>query len=208
GEKADEWRKEARWEALYVTLPEVEEFLAHVRENATLPWVFPMVAFAAFTGARRSEMLRALVTDVDLPGGVVTVREKKRVKGKRSTRSAPISAKLADILRSWLAVRPDCPSLFCQSQRVTRSKTRRDGPTAVTKDEAHDHFRRTVAGSKWAALSGYHVLRHSFISALASKGVDQRVIDEVVGHQSEEQRKRYRHLYPGVLQEAIKRVFG
>jgi site-specific recombinase XerD len=35
------------------------------------------------------------------------------------------------------------------------------------------------------------MLRHSFISALASKGVDQRVIDEVVGHQSEEQRKRY-----------------
>jgi hypothetical protein len=48
----------------------------------------------------------------------------------------------------------------------------------------------------------------SFISALASQGVDQRVIDEVVGHQSEEQRKRYRHLYPGVMREAITRVFG
>jgi len=34
------------------------------------------------------------------------------------------------------------------------------------------------------------------------------VIDEVVGHQSEEQRKRYRHLYPGVMKEAISRVFG
>jgi integrase len=207
-EDPDEGRKEALWEALYLTRPEVEEFLAYVRENATLSWVFPMVAFAAYTGARRSEMLRALVTDVDLAGGIVTVREKKRVKGKRSTRSAPITPKLADILRGWLAVRPDCPSLFCQSQRVTRSRTRRDRPTAVTKDEAHDHFRRTVAGSKWEVLHGYHVLRHSFISALASEGVDQRVIDEIIGHQSEEQRKRYRHLYPGVMQEAIKRVFG
>ena len=35
--------------------------------------------------------------------------------------------------------------------------------------------------------------------ALASEGVDQRVIDEIVGHQSEEQRKRYRHLYPRVM---------
>jgi site-specific recombinase XerD len=78
----------------------------------------------------------------------------------------------------------------------------------VTKDEAHDHFKRTVADSKWQALPGYRVLRHSFISALASEGVDQRVIDEVVGHQSEEQRKRYRHLYPGVIKEAIQRVFG
>lgn len=33
------------------------------------------------------------------------------------------------------------------------------------------------------------------LSALASQGVDQQVIDEVVGHQSDEQRKRYRHLY-------------
>jgi integrase len=207
-EQADDTRQEALWEALYLTRPEVEEFLAHVGANATLPWVFPMVAFAAYTGARRSELLRALVTDVDLVGGVVLVREKKRLKGKRSTRSAPITPKLADVLRAWLAVRPSCPSLFCQSQRVTRSKTRRAGPTAVTKDEAHDHFRRTVAGSKWQVLRGYHVLRHSFISALASQGVDQRVIDEVVGHQSEEQRKRYRHLYPRVLKEAIQRVFG
>jgi len=136
------------------------------------------------------------------------VREKKRLKGKRSTRTAPITPKLADILRDWLAARPKCPALFCQSQRITRSKTRRDGPTAVTKDEAHDHFKRTVEGSKWQAMRGYHVLRHSFISALASEGVDQRVIDEVVGHQSEEQRKRYRHLYPGVMKEAIQRVFG
>ena len=91
---------------------------------------------------------------------------------------------------------------------MSRSRTKRDGPTGVTKDEAHDHFKRTVVGSKWASLRGYHVLRHSFISALASEGVDQRVIDEIVGHQSEEQRKRYRHLYPGVMRDAFSRVLG
>src|SRR5262249_50313714 len=149
-----------------------------------------------------------LATDVDLTGGTVILREKKRVKGRRSTRTAPVTPKLAEVLREWLAVRPESPFLFCQSPPVTRSKTKREGPTAVTKDEAQDHFQRTVADSKWQVLRGYHVLRHSFISALASQGVDQRVIDEVVGHQSEEQRKRYRHLYPGVMREAITRVFG
>jgi integrase len=179
-----------------------------VRRHGTLPWVHPLVAFAAYTGARRSEVLRAQVSDVDLDGGVVTIREKKRVKGKRSTRTAPLTPKLAEVLRAWLAVRPGGPFLFSQDQRVARSKTRREGPTAITKDEAHDHFRRTVEGSKWVVLRGYHVLRHSFISALASEGVDQRVIDEVVGRQSEEQDKRYRHLYPGVVKEAVRRVFG
>jgi integrase len=196
------------WEALYLTKAEVEEFLAHVKENGTLPWVYPMVAFAAYTGARRSELLRALAADVDLAGGTVTVREKKRVRGKRSTRTAPLTPKLAEVLRGWLAVRPGSPFLFCQARHVSRSRTRREGPTAVTADEAHDHFKRTVAGSKWEAVRGYHVLRHSFISALASEGVDQRVIDEVVGHQSEEQRRRYRHLYPKVVRDAVSRVFG
>jgi integrase len=207
-ESPDDARLEMLWESLYLTRPEIEQFLVYVRQNATLPWVSPMMAFGAYTGARRSEMLRALATDVDLAGGTVILREKKRVKGRRSTRTAPITPKLAEVLQEWLAVRPESPFLFCQSQRVTRSKTKREGPTAVTKDEAHDHFKRTVADSKWHVLRGYHVLRHSFISALASEGVDQRVIDEVVGHQSEEQRKRYRHLYPGVMKEAITRVFG
>jgi integrase len=207
-EHADDGRRDALWEALYLTRPELEDFLAYVRANGTLPWVYPMMAFAAYTGARRSEILRALPADVDVAAGIVTIREKKRVEGRRSTRTAPVTPKLAEILRRWLAVRPDGTHLFCQAQHVTRSKTKRESPTAVTKDEAHDHFKRTVADSKWAALRGYHVLRHSFISALASEGVDQRVIDEVVGHQSEEQRKRYRHLYPTVMKEAIQRVFG
>jgi hypothetical protein len=30
-------------------------------------------------------------------------------------------------------------------------------------------------------LKGWHVFRHSFISALASKGVDQRIIEDLVG---------------------------
>ena len=67
---------------------------------------------------------------------------------------------------------------------------------------------RTLAGRKWQVLKGYHVLRHSFISCLAAEGVDQRIIDEFVGHSTEEQRRRYRHLVPDVKQQAIAGVFG
>src|SRR5262249_12579781 len=121
-EKPGDVRAEMLWEALYLTRTEVEEFLAHVRKNATLPWVYPMVAFAAYTGARRSEMLRALATDVDLAGGVITIREKKRVQGKRSHRLAPVTPKLGEILGPWLASKPTHPSLFCQASPVARSK--------------------------------------------------------------------------------------
>ena len=53
-----------------------------------------------------------------------------------------------------------------------------------------------------------HAFRHSFISALAAKGVDQRIIDEIVGHQSEEQQRRYRHLLPSQKASALASVFG
>src|SRR5205807_67294 len=86
---------------------------------------------------------------------------------------------------------------------------RRDQPAqaAITKDEAHDHFGRTLAGGKWQVLKGWHVLRHSFISNCAAKGVDQRLIDDWVGHTTEEMRKRYRHLIPSAEQAAIRTVF-
>jgi integrase len=81
------------------------------------------------------------------------------------------------------------------------------GLLPLTDDEAHRHFKRTLGGGEWAMVRGLHALRHSFISALASSGVDQRIIDEVVGHQSEEQRRRYRHLYPAIIGDAIRSVF-
>ncbi len=57
-------------------------------------------------------------------------------------------------------------------------------------------------------LRGWDAFRYSFVSALASKGADQRVIDDVVGHSTDEQRRRYRHLYPDVTQQAIFSMFA
>ncbi len=73
-----------------------------------------------------------------------------------------------------------------------------------TLHEARDWFFRD---SKWAVLPGYHVLRHSFASNLARRGVDQRTIDDLMGHQTEEMRQRYRHLFPEQRANAIQLLF-
>jgi integrase len=223
------------WDCLYLQAGELAELLDHVKGKAAHGWVYPLVAFAAHTGARRSEMLRALVADVDFAGGTVLIREKKRSRGERTTRRVPLTPLLEAALREWLGRHPGGPYLFCQAGPVARSrkrstttghqgeKTRPSSqkgrratvrqrqpppPSALSRTEAHDHLKRTLAGGKWAVLKGFHVLRHSFISACASRGVDQRLIDEWVGHQTEQQRKRYRHLYPSTQREAISRVFA
>ena len=59
-----------------------------------------MFAFAAHTGARRSEMLRSRVTDFDFDANVVTIREKKRDRDKVETyRTVPMTCLLASAMR-------------------------------------------------------------------------------------------------------------
>ncbi len=223
------------WDALYLQPAELQELLALVKERATHPWVHPLFCFAVHTGARRSEILRVQVTDVDFAGDTIMIREKKRTRGQRTTRRVPLTSALATVLKDYLAGHPGGGAMFCQHGEVMRSKKRsrttghqnedvrpsslkgrlatvkgRGGvaTTAVTRDECHDHFKRVLAGTKWDKIRGLHAMRHSFISACASKGIDQRLIDEWVGHSTEEQRKRYRHLFPSVQRAALEGVFG
>ena len=190
----------------------------------------------AHTGARRSEIMRAQVADVDFAGQTVLIREKKRRPGTRSHRTVPLTPFLAGVAGGMACgFHPGGPHLFCLSSVVGRSKKRsrttghkgektrvssmkgrqasirerkQQAVSALSRKEAHDHFKRPLTASKWQVLKGWHVLRHSFISACASKAIDQRLIDEWTGHSTEEQRRRYRHLYPSTQQAAIKLVFG
>lgn len=223
------------WEALYLQASELAELLAHVENKAPYPWIYPLFCFAAHTGARRSEILRALVADVDFTGNTVLVREKKRSRGQRTMRRVPLTPFLKNVLKDWLAVHPGGPALFCHAGTVARSKKRsrttghqngkkrpsslkgrmanlkqreQQAPAALTRNEVHDHFKRVLVGTKWEPMRGLHCLRHSFISACASKGVDQRLVQEWAGHMNEATSKRYRHLYPSTQQEAIKGVFA
>jgi integrase len=195
------------WDALFLTVLEIDLLMKHVKANALQPFIYPMFCFAAHTGARRAEMLRSQVHDVDFEESFITLRERKKSHDATTTRRVPMSSFLAGVLKEWMTHHPGGSHTFCQTARVTRSKTTRSAPLPITPDEAHDHFKRTLADSKWARLRGWHVLRHSFISNLAAKGVDERLIDAFAGHTSEV-RKRYIHLLPNVAQAAVKSVFG
>ena len=161
------------------------------------PWVYPIFCFAAHTGARRSEIVRALPSDVDLVNEVVTIREKKRDKSRLTTRRIPMTPFLKEVLTDWMANRGKGKTLFCK-----------DDGKEITPREASNYFDRALRVSKWRVLKGLHVFRHSYLSALANKGVDQRIVDELAGHQTLEQQRRYRHLYQKTLTDAAKHIFG
>ena len=196
------------WECLYLREPEIAKFLDFIQQRMAPAWVYPMCVMAAHTGARRSEMLRAEWQDVDVEAGVITIREKKRVPGKVTTRRVPMSSRLKEALRA-LPVTNGLIFGKLSVQAVQKGFTRvvgkhASGVTNPVKKATQQAKRKT----RWSVMKGYHVLRHSFISALANKGIDQRIIDELVGHQTDAMRRRYRHLYPQAVADAITQVFG
>jgi integrase len=181
----------ALWECLYLTLEQVHEVLEHVRATASHSFIHPMFAFVAMTGARRSEICRARVEDFDFENRVVTIREKKRKRGRDSFRKVDMNSQLVRVIGDWFSIHPGGPFAITKGGEV------------LSVDMATDHFKRTLAGSKWSVIPGFHTFRHSFASILASKGVDEPTIDKWMGHQTPEQRERYRHLFPQGLKRSI-----
>ncbi|CAN5627000.1 hypothetical protein BH11PLA2_BH11PLA2_49950 [soil metagenome] len=186
------------WEGLYLDAKQIAEVLGLVRETARAEWFYPIVAAAAHTGARRSELLRARIDDFDFKNGVVVLREKKRSKLSETFRTVEMTPFLRRTMQDYFRTR-SVGGMFAFSE---------ESNLPITDSVSRMIFRRTVRKSKWHVVRGYHVFRHSFVSALATVGTDQRVIDEMTGHQTDEMRRRYRHLAPAVQRAALAAVFG
>jgi integrase len=196
GDLSDE-EQAALWGCLWLDQEQTRDCLAWVKEQDHYPFIYPMFAFAAFTGARRSEMLCSERDDWDFMTGIVSIRQKKADKSKTFTRRhVPIHPSLAEVMQTWFGHHPGGP------WTIATDDGSQIGPRMATK-----YFRRTVKGGKWEVLRGWHVFRHSLGSNMASEGVDQRVINEILGHHTEEMERRYRHLLPQNKAQALQRLF-
>jgi len=190
------------WEAVYLETAEVGEVLEHIRKTARFPFIYPMMVFVAHTSARRSEMVRSLIEDIDFRSRTVVLREKKKNRTKAMTyRRVDMSPLLYRVMQEWLQNHPGGQQTFCQRKEFGEV-------SPLTAWQANHHLKKTMAASDWKFITGFHVFRHSFASNLAAAEVDQRVIDEFMGHQTEEMRRRYRHLFPAQRRAAIESVFG
>jgi integrase len=139
-------------------------------------------------------MARARISDLDFRDGFVTLHERKKSRETKTTRRVAMSSLFKRVMREWVKDRSG--PLFSV------------GGEPFSPKALHHCFEYTLRDSKWKNLRGWHVFRHSFISCLACKGVEQRIIDELVGHCTEQQRRRYRHLLPNKLKRSVLSVFG
>jgi integrase len=195
---AQEW---ALWDWLYLTPTEIADLLATVRERARWEVSFILHALPSYTGMRRSELLRLQWIDVAFDHSTLPARSRKQSRQEVETqRQIDLHPELKTILIGWQKQRPKGQYVLCDD----------DNLRPLTPREANSRFWQPLRGTKWCLCShknrfklGFHVYRHSFASNLAAAGVDQRVIDEWMGHQTESMRRRCRHLFPKDRRSAI-----
>jgi len=188
------------WDSLYLSISEVQEVLELVKKRARYPFLYPMFVFVAYTGARRSEMIRSTIDDFDLENGTVLIRERKRSRSRSTTyRRVELPSRCITVMKEWFAVHPGGQYAFCQNFEDPQGLTNKP----LTADQARIQFSKTLRKTKWSVIRGFHVFRHSYASNLATKQVDQRIIDKHMGHQTEEMRQRYQHLSPDSCKHAV-----
>lgn len=191
----------AVWECLYLSPAEIAGLLAVVRANARVDFAFLLHAIPAYTGMRRGEVLKLRWLDVDLDDGYLSARSRKQSRRKRETaRRIELHPELRRELVAWRDRRPTGQFVISEP----------DGAGPVDKDRANRVFWQPMRSTDWCLDNardrfkiGFHTYRHSFASNLAAAGVDQRVIDEMMGHTTEAMRRRYRHLFPAAKRAAV-----
>lgn len=145
---------------------------------------------ALYTGARKMEVLRLRWDDIDLARGVWMLRDRK---DGRDT-GFPLPPQAREVL-------------------ALRLRTRREDSPFVFPGRAEDGHQKQfrVATPRIRKAAGlpekfrlFHGLRHHYASAMTSAGVDLFVVSKLLGHSDVTlTSKRYAHLRPGVLADAV-----
>jgi integrase/recombinase XerD len=157
-----------------LSVEEVHSLLRAIREPRYQ--AVAMVMYGA--GLRIDEALSLEVRDIDGARGVIQVRHGKGDKA----REAKLSPVLYEWLRKyWARERPPEPYLFSSRKTGKRPHhgTVRKALAAAGKDA---WIRKPVRP---------HILRHSFATHLLDEGVDTRVVQQLLGHESIRTTARY-----------------
>jgi len=158
------------------------------------------VLLAGNQGMRRNECISLRWSDIDFDKSEVVIRRSVYVKKGERLESTPKGGKIKRL--------PASKRLMAALKKL---HAQRRGDHVLTREGGSPWtpkvFRRTIEKIEKAAgleVTGrIHVLRHSFCSSLAAKGVAPIVIQALARHANIRTTERYTHLQPGALREGI-----
>lgn len=158
--------------------------------NACEPDFRELVRGALYTGCRYGELTALTVGDFDRDASTLTIRDSKSGR----PRHVPLSADGAAFLERMVRGRPPSARLFQRGDGSPWGPAFQKRPIAAA----------SKAGSIEPAVS-FHVLRHTYASQLAMRGVPLQVIATALGHADTRMvEKHYAHLAPSYVASVIR----
>ena len=169
----------------YLTDEERASLLKACR-NSPKRQLYPIVVFALATGARKNEILKLTLHDVDLERSLAILRDTKN----GETRGVPIVHHLKDVLTDHIKeVKPLYASELDKAPQEWLFP-RSDGQAPIDIRKAWENARDKAGLTDFR----FHDLRHSTASYLAMDGASLVEIAEILGHRTLQMVKRYAHL--------------
>lgn len=156
-------------------------------------------------GLRIQEGVSLQTGDIDSARMVVHVRQSKG----RKDRDVPLPVSALEMLRQHWCMHHHPLWLFPASTKVGISPRQASRPVSVS--SVQKAFRGALAESGVTVAATVHTLRHSYATHLLEAGVDLRVIQAYLGHNSPQTTVIYTHVTRRVDElagEAINRVMG
>ena len=162
----------------YLTNDQEENLLTYLPERFG-----PISIVAINTGLRQGELLQLIWSDINWNTGMMTIRKSKSGKSRRTPMNSTVQSILHN-LQNQHSLQP-MNRVFPHDARYLRRV-----------------FKRAV---NQAGLSPFrfHDLRHTFASRLAMLGCNDRTIMELGGWASPRMLKRYAHIAPTYLWQAV-----
>ena len=151
-----------------------------------------LVSAALMTGCRYGELAALVAGDFDPDAAVLHVRD-----GKAGARTVFLTADGARFFQQ----------MTVGKTRTAPILTREDG-TTWGKSYAIRPLKAACAAAQISPSVSFHILRHSFASRLAMKGVAMSVIAAALGNKEAICAKHYAHLSPSYIADTIRTHAG
>ncbi len=188
--------------------PEEEHLLC----SAVGPEFAPWVRLAVLTGMRQAEQFSLRWEHIDFDRGLITLPATKaggvqyvKLNGEAKTilRELDTTVAKAQAVAEAEAIAGKQKTVACRSHWVFPSEN------PDTHVDPRNFYRRVYLPKvKKVGLDGvtWHTLRHTFASRLAMSGATEATIAALLRHSSTALVRRYAHLSPSHLQEAVEKV--
>lgn len=149
------------------------------------PQLKPIVQLLLLTGARKSELLQARWSEIDLERRSWHIPDSKTGK----PRYVPLSSDAVKVIEGLVEI-PNCPWLL---------------PNPETRKPYSDIKRAWDKARSEAGLAGLrlHDLRHSAASFMINAGIDLYAVGRILGHADHQSTMRYSHLADATLLAAV-----